>query len=253
MRKPGLVILWVVSLLVQSSHATLADFMVDIGVADPVTFGSASPNDVQPGFFDFSVAHQSATPGIRDFNIVGVSPVSRAINGTVVTITAPQATGAVYEDNAPDVAHAFGDLIEDGIQAMGSDIEIRLTNLSAGSYDVMTWHHSALARATSDPFNILVNTGSGFQTVATGLQTSFGTSPSSVTTAMFNFQSSGVSDVLIVLDGSVSPVVSPYLNGFSVAAVPEPSTLLCFLGSLSAGLWLRRTSRPSSRGSNVCT
>jgi hypothetical protein len=133
-----------------------------------------------------------------------------------------------------DVTGLYGDLGEDFFFATTS-ITLTFANLAAGDYRFTSWHHDAEYEQSFLSIN-----SSG--TNALNFQPTTGYNPSEITSRTVFFSSNGSnSDIITFTEnsevrGTNSAVI---LNGFTIAKVPEPSTIVILaLGFL--GLAARR-------------
>jgi hypothetical protein len=204
-----------------------ADFAVDFGVADKPPLTSVTPNDVAPGFYDFAPDPEFGGGGPGD-SYFTISPISRVVSGVTVTVQGG-GNGAVYQDytgEMADVSGISGDLLEERVRVVQADLNLTLTNLSAGTYTFTGFHHDAGATQSSLPFDIFVNEGSGERLAYGAVLASTGFTPTSISTTSFDIFSSG-SPISIRFDGGGAGLnlINPVLNGFTVTSVPEPSAM----------------------------
>ena len=146
----------------------------------------------------------------------------------------------------PSVTGSFAsqsNLLSDSIliNAPGS-IAISFSGLAAGRYQITTYHHDTLFGDTFIPFDISVADATGTNTVASGLDTSGTTSPTSITTAMFSF-TAGLDGLATIEFASNAAALAQHMsiNGFQLTgaavSVPEPGTLALFgIGLFGMGL-----------------
>jgi len=117
----------------------------------------------------------------------------------------------------------------------GGTMTLTLADLGAGLYDITTYHHSPSSGGGTIDINLTDANGSS--SVGTGIPVSNGTSPASISTVSFQFESNGSSVAIDFVGGSGAQHAS--LNGFELTLVPEPSTFalsaLGLLGLLACG------------------
>ncbi len=215
---------------------------VDFGVADIGDVTSITPNDVQSGFSGFSVNPQFAgVPSQYDLVNIGVGSETRTFAGSVDVTISGTGNGATFFDFATDVTHALGDLLEDGVGVIEADLILTLKGLPAGAYQTTTYHHNAGVANAGLPFSILVNNSSGETTAATNVPVTLGFTPASVSSATFQFTATGLNNVVIRFHGGgdFQNPINPFLNGFTLVPVPEPSSWLLLVLGMSALGWVR--------------
>lgn len=202
---------------------------VDFGVRDLAN--PASPNDVETGFSDFSVAPLRSGSDLRN---IGLTTETRTFSGIDVSLSGT-ANGPTFFDLAPDVSVTNGDLLEDVVRVIQGDIQLVLSNLAAGSYSMQTFHHVSNLSSAPPLFSIDVDNGSGSTTVANGIETTFGYAPGTVSTRTFQFTADGTNDVTILFDGGgpSGNTINPALNGFTLSSMPEPSGVLPLLSCVA--------------------
>jgi len=162
-----------------------------------------------------------------DQNNIGVSPLSRQFGGLGVQLVSPQGNGALYQDYVGTVAHPLGDLAADGLFArFGAGIQMEITGLDVGTYQMTTWHHSSVDLRPGG-FNILTSVNHGaLNLVASGIVQSLGLAPTEITEATFEFELTNPGASLqVTLSSGNNPDVMTVLGGFRITAVPEPSGL----------------------------
>jgi hypothetical protein len=222
----------------QAGPNPAVNLKVDIGVADTNVVTSVTPNDIQAGFSGFSVVPaQNGASGFYDFKFVSPQlSESQVFSGVTVTLQAAGigSNGLAFYDFATDVSGNLGDLVEDGVGAVQSDILLTLGGLVAGNYQMTTYHHWADRTSAQNSFNIGVNVGSGEVTAATQVPISIGFNSSSVSTATFQFTATGTNNVVVRLEGSFESNSSPFLNGFALVQVPEPSSWVLIVAAIAS-------------------
>lgn len=210
---------------------------VDIGVADPVFIGT-TPNDLQTGFQGLNGAPDFAL-STGDQSNPGTAAIVSSFGGLTVSLQAPAVNGGLVFDDAAEINAPLGDLVEEYFWASGTDIVIDIDGLGPGDYEMTTWHHWANPQFGADLMDIVVSdqADAGATTVASNVQWSSGTT-GPFTSETFAFTLAPGSDLRVRV-ASVGGSITG-LNGFSLSAVPEPSTLgLTGFASLLL-LWRRR-------------
>jgi hypothetical protein len=224
-----------------TSVAHAVELRVDFGVGDVEEFLSASPNDVQAGFSDFSVdATQDGIGGVLDLaNASGVQ--SRVFSGVTVSVelgSGPEGDGAFFD--GPDEFDPLGDLTEDGVSGIDvSDVILRLTDLPAGPYAMTTYHYASdliVLTVSTISIDLFLDAGAGESLVAADVSPG----ANELATVAIPFTADGTQDVSLRIGG-----VSPWINGFTVIPVPEPAGSLLMvvgIGGLLAARWWQRRS-----------
>jgi hypothetical protein len=229
------------------SSSGAAVLEVDFGTEDTSQIDTgASPNRVQPGFEDFSYGPEFNFL-IYDQAVKVPPPTLTRTFGTIdVTVFDPTpATNGLFFTDEGTVAGVVGPLADDFLSFSSGDLQVALSGLPAGPYSMTTYHHRPLGTVVNTFTGITVDTGIGPQAVATDVPVSIGLSPSSVSSATFQFTTDGTNDVVVVIQGGPGSFA---LNGFSVVEIPEPSSAI--LLAIGAGLiWVTsRRKRKRSRG-----
>lgn len=226
------------------ARAAVTSFKVDFGLND--TGPSNTPNDVQSDFFDYSINPIGAfAPFDQGFSAGSI--VTKNVNGISVSVSGvAQSNGPMWLDYTTNVTNSLGHLLEDGISATFDNLFLDIKNLLPGTYQMTTYHHDAGAGAGSQPFDILANTGLGDTTVATNVPVTTGFTPSSFSSATFPLTIGASGEVVITFKGSAGqPQMNTFVNGFTLATVPEPSSLaLAAFGLVGLAAW--RSRRASS-------
>ena len=198
--------------------AALPDTLsVDFGVSDSPVAGP-SANDVENGFFDFSVPSDE----INNVPPVANTIVSSLGTGGTVRVTVSGVTqGCFWRDRDVEKTGTLGDLAEE-FAACGTDLALTLSDLRAGFYTMTTYHHDQVYTTPAWPADtsvgidmIVVASGGGTSTVVTDDVVSAGQAepPTSVT---FQFSANGVDDVVVTFKDRVGG--NPVLNGFELYA-----------------------------------
>jgi len=192
-------------------------------------------HDVQSGFSSFE---RGSSAGSDDETQRFLSSFGN--DGTVdVTLT----NANVFRDRG-NVTHPLGDLAEDFF-AHQNNMTLTLSNLAAGDYSIITYHHDATV--DHDFIGVLLtdanNTGTD---LGLTVDQTTGTSPADLATLDFSFEADGVNDVAIQFY-EVNNLGTPsiVLSGFelrSSGVIPEPSTLAIWVGLLGLA-WYGRGRR----------
>jgi hypothetical protein len=229
--------LTLVLILASSTQVSAALSMkVDFGVS-----GSASGNDVQSGFYDWSdpVGGSWSIGGYGyDYN-GSVATRSRVISGITVDLI-HTGGGTYFRDIAGTVTGTLGDLLEEGLYTNSGTlvVDLKFTTLPAGAYTMSTYHHIQDTTGTWGGEEITVDTGSGFGGVLSSAPASTGLDGSSPGINTFSFAANG-SDPVTVRVTANSGAADILMNGFELQqaeAVPEPSTfVLTALGLAGLG------------------
>ena len=227
--------------------ARAVELKVDFGVADEVVggpFPTSTPNDVQVGFFDFS-ADQNAWDDDGEIANLPISGISRVVAGVTVSISGGgSASGVFMIDMFAEQPGSLGDLLEEAAAGSGGDLLVRMSALPAATYQVTTYHHLAqLEIGYLGPFDIFVDAGSGEVSAANDLQPTDGSaSRPDLASASFQVTANGVDDVVLRVHTDDTFFPTPFLNGFTLVPVPEPSSwMLLAMATLGIGLhrWRR--------------
>lgn len=158
--------------------------------------------------------------------------------GILLTDNDDRDRGAVT--SGPGLAQS--DLLRDFVFRGGSGLVLQLSTLKAGTYSFTGFFHDTTNQQKAGRLTV---DRDGWSTgaldeeeVVSSFIYSTGTAPTTVGTASFTFEADGINPVAIVVrssDGGTAHVI----NGFTVTAVPEPSsTALLGLGGFA--LILRR-------------
>jgi len=231
----------------RSSRAAVLE--VDFGTEDTSQIDTgASPNRVQPGFEDFSYGPELNVGTYDQAAKLPPPTLAKSFGAIDVTVFDPEpASNGLFFLDEGTVSGVVGPLADDFLASSGLDLYVALSGLSAGLYGMTTYHHRPLGTVVKTFPGITVDTGTGPQAVATDVPVSIGLSPSSVSSATFQFTADGTNDVVVVIQGEPASFPLP-LNGFSLVQIPEPSSAI--LLAIGAGLiWVTsRRKRKRSRG-----
>ena len=140
------------------------------------------------------------------------------------------------------------DLLSDNIlRNQPGSIVFTFSGLTVGTYSMESFHHDTGSDGSTVPFDIFVTDWLGTRTVASGLDTSNGTSPSAITTALYAFTVGETGTASITFNTTAaSPANHMSINGFQLtgtAVVPLPAgvwLLLSALGGLGFAGWRRK-------------
>lgn len=202
------------------ANVSAQDIHVDFGVADADPPISGNPNDVYSDYYDFSVVEESVN-NLGD-KAGSPGPTSRIVNGVAITVGPGTGSGGVaWRDRPGEVNHPMGDLLEDLIfgDTSVNGLILTFSGLAEGFYSITTYHHDP--QWTNIIALITVDTGQGETTVASNFPASTGWSPTTISTATFEFYANGLDDVAIrVIPFDYSAV----FNGFDLTRTGASST-----------------------------
>lgn len=218
----------IAAVLSTATQAQAVALKVDFGVGDVAEFLSFTPNDVQDGFAEFSVAATRDGNGQpMDFAEPPAGVITRDFDGLTVSL---EGTGLRFVDG-PDEDHPLGDLGEDFVVG-GSDVVLRLAGLVAGDYLLTTYHYSSelVVVAVSLDFDIHLNAGGGESLISNQRTGGIGT----MAAVPIPFTTDGTQDVVVRMSGSV------LINGFTLVPEPASWTLLIVGGAALVGAAHRR-------------
>lgn len=235
----------VAMLLGMGSSVEAALVAVDFGVAD-IEGSHGSPDEIQSGFAPFVVTPSFPDALPDDENIGGglTQRQSRTVDGIEIAIWGT-ANGPTFHDHG-DVSGSHGDLVEDVVRVVQGNLQVDLVNVPEGTYAITTYHHFAALSEPAPLFDIALRTDAGeFLTAASGVATSFGFSPSSISTQSVMFAANGTDTVSIRLvgGGDYPDLINPILNGFTISVVPEPSTGAVAGLAIASGAVVRQRGR----------
>jgi len=171
--------------------------------------------------------------------------------GDMVTVSLSAVDGDLrWRDRGDVTNHPQGDMLEDLVAgifggASGGDLEMTLSDLEAGPYEITTYHHDPLT--IEGRIDIDVDDALGAHAdVVTGLLQSAGYDNPTVAEATFQFVANGTDDIVITFDQTGYPAhefgtPAAVLSGFTLTLVPEPSALMLLATGVLA--WLPRARR----------
>ena len=212
--------------------------LIDFG-SDSTEEGQPSPGPMQAGYVEWSgpyvgnpgLAYNETRSYEADFGIAGV------VNVNVMS------DGLFFRDYEPIVGGPFVDqsaLLSDSIlRNQPGSVFLSFSNLRNGVYSMTSFHHDTRHGSTFVPFDIiLTDEFVSNMTVFSGLDTTGGTSPSTITTANYTFAVRGPSTVIVEFAGQAQIARHMSINGFQLervgpAAVPETSSLLLLASGLA--------------------
>lgn len=214
-------------LLMAASASAELVLAVDFGSQDRAVDDTGfSANRVQPGFEDFSVGPEESGANGDGFVIVPPLPSATRTFGTLSVAVSdghPSSNGLFFSDFGT-IDHMLGPLADDFVASSG-DLVLAIDGLSAGLYEMTTYHH--YFGLTDQRFigEILATSNGEMTSVAAHVPISIGASPQFVSSATFQFLSDGTNETEVVFKHE-PPLGVPLLNGFSITRVPEPSTVI---------------------------
>lgn len=216
--------------LVLSSQVCLALSIDFSGTETQVTGTPGDDTPLQSGFTAWAGPYAGGA-GLN-YNETRSFAADFGVGGTVnVTV---QSDGLFFRDYQPIVGGVFlsqSALLSDSIlRNQPGSIFLTFNSLTDGVYSLTSFHHSTFGFSTFVPFNIILSDGLvANQTLFSGLDTSDGTSPSSITMPTYGFTVVNGSSVTVEFAGQALPNEHMAINGFTLertASVPEPSSLL---------------------------
>ena len=169
-----------------------------------------------------------------------------------------QSDGLFFRDYNPIVGGAFlaqSALLSDSIlRNQPGSIFLSFDSLRDGVYAMTSFHHDTIRTISTDPgtfvpFDIILTDGLVTnQTLFSGLDTTEGTSPLTVTMVNYTFTVVGGSSVIVEFAGQAQFNEHMSINGFQLQRtgdapnpIPEPSTMLLLAsGLIGLGLIRRR-------------
>jgi hypothetical protein len=229
--------------------ATLAAGLVlggfaSISLAVPalnIDIGRDRDQTVEPGFAGANVPDGMGSDFVGNFNrIDNGNPVG-------VTLAAIAYTGLVDAGGRTQNAGSdpLDSLIEDFMKVDQDTLTVRLSGLSAGTYGIVSYHNAPDTGVNfSQNFRIEAKdaANAAFTTLVNNKATSTTSDPAAATTAAFNLVSDGTNPVEFrlvsnVLWGNEQPPDraghpnNVLINGFTVDAIPEPTSLAALAGA----------------------
>ncbi len=210
-------ILWLMVLCVGVTGARGDTLLsVDFGVSDPSTGNVGSPNDIALGFFDFSSPTGATSPD----RFSTLLPIAKTFGTYEVEVLRTLSSNGIFYVDAGNMnsAGVLNDLLEDYVAEFGLGVRIR--NLTPGNYTITSYHH-LLDGTSATPFSVYRSVGALFNQVDT-ITGSFGQNPSQISQRTLSFSPDADGSVLFRYGNGLD---RGYINGFSIASVPEPTSL----------------------------
>jgi hypothetical protein len=231
------------------SPPTYADsvLLIDFGADATELDGPATPGPVQQGYIEWSGPYVG-NPGLN-YNETRSFQSDFGI-GNVVDVTV-MSDGLFFRDYESLIGGPFLDLsalLSDSIlRNQPGSIYLSFSNLRNGEYSMTSFHHDTRFGATFVPFDIiLTDSFLTNQIVFSGLDTTGGISPSTITMPNYTFNVRGRDTVIVEFSSQAQLARHMSINGFQLERVgppvPEPSSLM-LLGSglvLLVALYVKR-------------
>ena len=232
------------------STAQAATIGIDFGCDGIVDLQCTSGDDpLQSGYTAWTGPHSG---GSANYNVTRSFTAGFGDSGTFdLTVTS---TALYFRDySALTGTYASqSNLLSDGIlRNQPGSIVFTFSGLTAGDYSMQSFHHdSDFGTRNTVPFDITVADAMGISIVASGIDTSGGTSPTAITTALYTFIVGEAGTASITFNYPTSlpgdGIKHMTINGFQltdVAPVPLPAgvwLLLSALGGLGFAGWRKR-------------
>jgi hypothetical protein len=225
----------ILSLAMLPAHVCMASSILSIdfsGAELEVPLAPGTDTPLQPGYVGWSGPYLG-NPG-SDYNETRQFNAGFGIAG-MVSVTL-RSDALFFRDYDPIVGGPFVDLsplLSDSIlMNQPGSIFLTFDSLLPGTYAMTSFHHDTRFGSTFIPFDIILTDSLvNNQTLFSGLDTTGGTSPSSVLIATYGFTVLGGSPVVIEFSGQAQLARHMAINGFQLertgppAPVPEPSSL----------------------------
>ena len=209
-------------------HCASAAIMVDFNDNDN------GPKLTQTGY---TAITQTGGSFSSDLAVGGTATVGVTVNSANSSALDDRDRGALV--GGPGLAQS--DLLRDFLffnSNFASSMDITVSTLKAGTYTFTGYFHDNTVQHS--PFDLSVNTGSGFTLMIDEGGFSTGTSPNPVGIHSFNFTSDGTNPVIFRMDDlNGTNDNSGVIAGFEIAAVPEPSSV-ALVGCFGLFMMMRR-------------
>ena len=204
--------------LAESSPAVQANVEVTTGGPGPSAAIMVDFNDrvgdqlTQTGY---TAITQTGGSFSSDLAVGGTVTVGIAVDGTNPAGLDDRDRGALV--GGPGLAQS--DLLRDFLffnSAYSTRMDITVSTLQAGTYTFTGYFHDS--NVGHNPFDLSVNTGSGFSLMVDEANFSTGTSPNPVGISSFNFTSDGTNPVIFRIDDINGTVVNGVIDNTGVIA-----------------------------------
>ena len=248
----GMTLLTLLAIMATCGQTCFAESVLSIDFgSDATEQGAPSPGPVQAGFIEWSGPYVG-NPGL-DYNQTRSFQADFGVAGSVDVNL--RSDGLFFRDYDPIIGGAFLDqnaLLSDSVlRNQPGSIFLSFSNLRNGVYSMTSFHHDTRYGTTFVPFDIILSDDLvTSQIVFSGLDTSGGTSPSTITMPNFTFTVRGPSTVTVEFAGEAQLARHMSINGFQleqVHAVPEPSSLLLLASGLAFSISFGRIRRRALR------
>ena len=208
-----------------------------------VDISANSGTPLQSGYLEFYAGAEQTSP--KSFNYSS----DLGLNGT---LTVGISGNTHYRDYPAIISsnpyYSMTNLLSDNaLRNVDGTMVLTLSNLIDGTYSITTYHHDT---STAGIFDLrLTDANMTNQTLFSNVSVEEGTNPSKLNTLTFNFEVEDNSSVMIYMQRKVGSSGGNHLalNGFNLdietPAVPEPTTLILFLGCIGFFSIIRRKDR----------